>query len=280
MREINPRQISDAVSQMVRKANYTIGADMLGAFKDKLQTEASPRGKQVLSLLIENAEIADSEKVPYCQDTGYAVFFVELGREVRLTGDLEAAINDGVRDGYTGGFLRFSIVKDPLFDRSNSGDNTPAFITTRVVEGDQLKISFGAKGGGSENKSRVMMLKPSDGVEGVKNFVVETVLKAGPDACPPLSPGVGIGGDFELCAVMAKQAAILPVGFRNPDPRYAKLELELIDLCNRLGVGPAGFGGNTTVLDLHIKTMGTHIASLPVAVNIQCHAARHGEIVL
>lgn len=280
MREINPRQISDAVSQMVRKANYTIGADMLGAFKDKLQTEASPRGKQVLSLLIENAEIADSEKVPYCQDTGYAVFFVELGRDVRLTGDLETAINDGVRDGYTGGFLRFSIVKDPLFDRSNSGDNTPAFITTRVVEGDQLKISFGAKGGGSENKSRVMMLKPSDGVEGVKNFVVETVLKAGPDACPPLSPGVGIGGDFELCAVMAKQAAILPVGFRNPDPRYAKLELELIDLCNKLGVGPAGFGGNTTVLDLHIKTMGTHIASLPVAVNIQCHAARHGEVVL
>ena len=280
MREIQPKQISDAVSQMVRKANYTIGADMMGAFKEKLQTESSPRGKQVLSLLIENAEIADGEKVPYCQDTGYAVFFVELGREVRLTGDLEAAINDGVRDGYTGGFLRFSIVKDPLFDRSNSGDNTPAFITTRVVEGDQLKISFGAKGGGSENKSRVMMLKPSDGGEGVKNFVVETVLKAGPDACPPLSPGVGIGGDFELCAVMAKQAAILPVGFRNPDPRYAKLELELIDLCNKLGVGPAGFGGNTTVLDLHIKTMGTHIASLPVAVNIQCHAARHGEIVL
>ena len=280
MREIQPKQISDAVSQMVRKANYTIGADMMGAFKEKLQTESSPRGKQVLSLLIENAEIADGEKVPYCQDTGYAVFFVELGRDIRLTGDLEAAINDGVRDGYTGGFLRFSIVKDPLFDRSNSGDNTPAFITTRIVEGDHLKISFGAKGGGSENKSRVMMLKPSDGVEGVKNFVVETVLKAGPDACPPLSPGVGIGGDFELCAVMAKQAAILPVGFRNPDPRYAKLELELIDLCNKLGVGPAGFGGNTTVLDLHIKTMGTHIASLPVAVNIQCHAARHGEIVL
>jgi len=280
MREITPQQISEAVSHLVRKANYTIGADMTGAFKDRLKTETSARGKQVLSLLLENAEASSSEQVPYCQDTGYAVFYVEVGRDVHLTGGLDAAINEGVRTGYTGGFLRFSIVKDPLFDRTNSGDNTPAFITTRIVEGDKLKITFGAKGGGSENKSRAIMLKPSDGVEAVKNFVVETVLKAGPDACPPLSPGVGIGGDFEWAAVMAKEAALLPVGFRNPDARYAKLELELIDLCNKLGVGPAGFGGNTTVLDLHIKTMGTHIASLPVAVNIQCHAARHGEVIL
>ena len=280
MRDITPQQIAEAVCHMVRKANYTIGADQLKAFKDNLATETSPRGKQVLQLLVENAEAADSEKVAYCQDTGYAVFYVELGREVRLTGSLVDAINEGVRQGYTGGFLRFSVVTEPLFDRKNSNDNTPAFITTRVVEGDKLKITFGAKGGGSENKSRILMLKPSDGVEGVKKFVVETVLMAGPDACPPLSPGVGIGGDFELCAVMAKEAALLPVGFRHPDPRYAKLELELIELCNKLGVGPAGFGGNTTVLDLHIKTMGTHIASLPVAVNIQCHAARHGEVTL
>ncbi|MEW5806785.1 MAG: fumarate hydratase [Acidobacteriota bacterium] len=280
MREIESSTIIEDVSRACIEANNDIGEDMVRIFQEAFEKEESESGKDVLRQLIENAKIAKEEWLPYCQDTGFAVFFVELGQDVHIKGaTLEQAINEGVRRGYKEGYLRASIVSDPL-RRKNTGDNTPAIIHIRIVEGDRLKITMAAKGGGSENMSRIAMLKPSDGKIGVENFVVDTVSSAGPNACPPLVVGVGIGGTMEMATILAKKAAVRAIGSRNLDPYYAAMEEELEERCNRLGVGPMGLGGRITVLKINIETHPCHIASLPVAVNINCHAARHKEIVL
>lgn len=263
---------------MCQEANYNLGQDVIDAFKNAYEAEQSVTGKDILQQLIENAQIAKNESVPMCQDTGFSVFFVELGQEVHVEGGgLEDAINEGVRKGYQEGYLRKSIVGHPL-ERQNTGDNTPAVIHIRVVPGDKLKITVAPKGGGSENMSAIKMLKPAQGVEGVKDFVVETVKEAGPNPCPPIIVGVGIGGTFEKAALLAKEALLRPVGEPSSDPYAADLEQELLELVNKLGIGPQGLGGKTTALAVHVNTHPAHIASLPVAVNINCHASRHKEI--
>ena len=281
MRELDVREIKEAVKKLCMEANYEIPEDVLNGFKSAKLLEESETGKKVLDILIENSEIAKNEKVPYCQDTGMTVVFVEIGQEVKLVGgSIEKAINEGVAEGYTEGYLRKSVVSDPLFDRKNTGTNTPAVIHYKIVEGDKVKIIVAPKGGGSENMSRLKMLKPADGIEGVKKFVIETVSIAGANPCPPVIVGVGIGGNFELSALLAKKALLRPLGDRNPDPRYAKLEEELLQEINKLGIGPSGFGGRITALDVKIEWHPCHMATLPVAVNIQCHAARHKEVVI
>ncbi len=281
MREIHVDEIRRAVKKLCMDANYYLPEDVLLAFEEGKKKEESEAGKNVFEILQENASISATEQMPYCQDTGFAVLFVEIGQDVRFVGgSLEEAINRGVAEGYTEGYLRKSIVSDPLFDRKNTGDNTPAVVHYSVVPGDKVRITMAAKGGGSENMSRLAMLKPADGVEGVKRFVLETVSKAGPNPCPPIIVGVGIGGTFEKVAFLAKKALLRPIGDRNKDLRYAELELELLDEINKLGIGPAGFGGRVTALDVKIEWYPCHIASLPVAVNIQCHASRHKEIEL
>lgn len=280
MRELEAQKIVDAVAHLCIHANYDIGEEMVGTFNKALEREESDPGKDVLKQLIENAKISKEESLAYCQDTGFAVFFVEIGKGLLIKDKtLEEAINEGVRKGYKEGYLRASIVSDPL-KRKNTGDNTPAVIYIKTVEGEELKILMAAKGGGSENMSRVGMLTPAMGEEGVKDFVVETVSKAGPNACPPLVVGVGIGGTMEMAALLAKKAAVRPIHTNHPDEFYAAMEKELVERCNKLGVGPMGMGGRTTVFKVHIETHPCHIASLPVAVNINCHAARHGEVVL
>lgn len=265
---------------MCEEANYDLGEDVIGAFKSALQHEVSETGKDVLQQLILNAEIAASERVPMCQDTGVAVFIVELGQDCHIVGgSLYEAIHEGVRKGYKEGYLRNSIVGHPL-ERRNTGDNTPAVVHVELVPGDCLKIHMTAKGGGSENMSALKMLKPADGVQGVKEFILQTVRVAGPNACPPLVVGVGIGGNFELCAYLAKKSLFRPIGVRNERPEIAELEEELIEEINRLGIGPQGMGGRTTALDVKIEIYPCHIASLPVAVNLNCHASRHKEVVL
>ncbi|MCX7831195.1 MAG: fumarate hydratase [Acidobacteria bacterium] len=261
------------------KKAYEIGEEILRGFEWSLQNEQSEAGREIIRQLQENAKIAAQGVVPYCQDTGMAVLFVEVGQDLKIDGDLEEALQEGIRKGYIDGYLRKSVYKDPL-RRVNTGDNTPAIIHYSIVKGDKLKIIFGAKGGGSENMSRLAMLKPSDGIEGVKNFVIETVSLGGANACPPLVLGVGIGGNFEKCAILAKKAALRSLEIRNPDPFYAELEEELKEKCNALGIGPMGLGGTTTVLGVNIEVFPCHLVALPVAVNINCHAARHGEIVL
>jgi fumarate hydratase subunit alpha len=281
VRELDVREIKEAVKKLCMEANYEIPEDVLNGFKSAKLLEESETGKKVLDILIENSEIAKNEKVPYCQDTGMTVVFVEIGQEVKLVGgSIEKAINEGVAEGYTEGYLRKSVVSDPLFDRKNTGTNTPAVIHYKIVEGDKVKIIVAPKGGGSENMSRLKMLKPADGIEGVKKFVIETVSIAGANPCPPVIVGVGIGGNFELSALLAKKALLRPLGDRNPDPRYAKLEEELLQEINKLGIGPSGFGGRITALDVKIEWHPCHMATLPVAVNIQCHAARHKEVVI
>jgi len=253
---------------------------MLRAFEKGLENEISLTGQDVFRQLIKNAEIAREEKVPMCQDTGFAVVFLELGQEVKIEGgDLYAAVNEGVRRGYKEGYLRKSIVADPL-NRVNTGDNTPAIIHTEIVPGDSLKITVAPKGGGSENMSALKMLKPAEGVEGVKKFVIDTVRVAGSNPCPPVVVGVGIGGTFEKSAILAKKALLRPVGESSPIPEIAKLEAELLEQINKIGIGPQGFGGIITALDVHVEVYATHIACLPVAVNINCHAARHKTAVL
>lgn len=280
MRELEAQKIVDAVAHLCIQANYDIGDDMVDTFKKAREREESEPGKDVLRQIIENANIAKEESLAYCQDTGFAVFFVELGQDVHIQDStLDDAINEGVRKGYKEGYLRASIVSDPL-KRKNTGDNTPAVIYSKMVEGDQLKIVMAAKGGGSENMSRVAMLTPAMGEDGVKDFVVETVSKAGPNACPPLVVGVGIGGTMEMAALIAKRAAVRSIHSSHPDEYYAAMEKELEERCNKLGVGPMGMGGRITVFKVNIETHPCHIASLPVAVNINCHAARHKEIVL
>ena len=253
---------------------------MLRAFDKALTTERSPAGKQVLQILKQNAEMAATKKIAYCQDTGFTVCFVELGQEVHVAGGgLYDAINEGVRQGYTEGFLRASIVKSP-FDRVNTGDNTPAVIHVDVVPGAELRLAIMAKGGGCENRSKYTMLTPAAGIEGVKDFIIDCVKMAGPDACPPLILGVGVGGTFEKAALLSKKALFREIGSANPDPTLDALETELLARANRLGIGPQGYGGDTTSLGIHVLTYPCHITSLPLAVTIECHAHRHKEATL
>lgn len=281
MRELAASVISDHVAEMCQRANIYLGEDVFKALKDSLESEESPTGKEVLKQLIENVEIARNEQIPICQDTGFAVFFVEWGQEVHLNdGTLEEAINAGVRRGYEEGYLRKSIVDDPLYKRKNTGDNTPAVIYTDIVPGDKVKISFAPKGGGAENMSAVKMLKPSDGEAGVIDFVVSHVKAAGPNPCPPIVVGVGIGGTFDKVAVLAKKALFRPIGETHPDDAFAALEKTILNKINDLGVGPQGFGGRTFALAVHIETFPSHIASMAAAVNINCHACRHLERII
>ena len=278
MKKIEVRDIIAKVKDACMSANFDLGEEILTAFEKARNTEESPVGKEILEQLIENAKIAKEEKIALCQDTGFAVFFVELGDEVKIHGgNLVEAINEGVRQGYQEGYLRKSICHP--FTRKNTGDNTPAIVHVDLVPGDQLKIVIAPKGGGSENMSRVTMLKPSDGIEGIKNFVVERVRESGANPCPPLVIGVGIGGTFEKAALIAKKALLRPVGSKNTDPELDILEKELLEEINNLGIGPQGLGGRNTALAVHVKMYPCHIASLPVAININCHASRHKEIV-
>lgn len=279
MREIDVRRITEAVKHLCIEANTDLGQDVIEAFDRAIQKEESPLGMEILKELKENARIAREEKVAICQDTGYAVVFLELGQDVLLTGgDLKEAVFEGVRQGYREGYLRKSICHP--FTRENTGDNTPAILHTEIVPGDRLKITVAPKGGGSENMSGVAMLTPSDGVEGIKRFVLQRVKEAGSNPCPPTIVGVGIGGTFEMAALLAKKSLLRPLGSRNPDPELDRLESELLEEVNRLGIGPQGLGGRTTSLAVHVLMMPCHIASFPVAVNIQCHAHRHKEAIL
>ena len=280
MKEITFEQVVETVSELCKSANYYLGEDVIQSLKDGIAKEKSETGIKVLEQLVENASIASSNQVPMCQDTGVAVVFLELGQDVHITGgDLYQAVNEGVAKGYTEGYLRKSMVNDPLI-RQNTNDNTPAVIHTKIVPGDKLTITIAPKGGGSENMSAIKMMPPSAGRQGVIDFVLDTVKKAGPNPCPPIVVGVGIGGNFEKAALLAKEALLRPVGSVNPDAELAQLEKELLEGINKLGIGPQGFGGVVTALDVHVNTFPCHIASLPVAVNINCHAARHKTKVL
>ncbi len=280
MRDVHVSAITDAVKKLCMEANVSLEPDVLRAFDRALGTERSPAGQQVLQILKDNAELARTRRIPYCQDTGMVVCFVELGQDVHVTGGgLEDAINEGVRQGYKEGYLRASIVKSP-FDRVNTGDNTPAVIHTEVAPGATLKIMIMAKGGGCENRSKYTMLTPAAGLPAVKDFIIECVKTAGPDACPPLILGVGIGGTFEKSAILSKKALFRELGSPNPDPMLDTLEHELLERANRLGIGPQGYGGDTTALGIHVISFPCHITSLPVAVTIECHAHRHKEATL
>jgi fumarate hydratase subunit alpha len=280
MRSIHVSAITDAVEKLCMEANYDLEPDVLRAFDRALGTERSPAGRQVLQILKDNAELARAKKIPYCQDTGFVVCFAEIGQDVHVEGGLLAdAINGGIRAGYTEGYLRASIVRSP-FDRVNTADNTPGVIHTELTAGATLRIQIMAKGGGCENRSKYKMLTPAEGIEGVKAWVLECIKTAGPDACPPLIAGVGIGGTFEKAALLSKKALFRELGSPNPDPAADALEKELLERANRLGIGPQGYGGDTTALGIHILTYPCHITSLPVAVTIECHAHRHKEAVL
>jgi len=280
MKVIHVSQITEAVAKLCQEANFDLPEDVSRALRRALQEEESELGREIIQQILENAEIARRERVPICQDCGLAVLFIEMGQDVRVEGgSLEEAINEGVRKGYSEGYLRKSVVRDPI-DRVNTRDNTPAVIHYRVVEGDRLKILLAPKGGGSENMSALRMLTPADGVEGIKRFVLETVDRAGANPCPPIIVGVGIGGTFEKAALLAKKAIMREVGSPNRSPHIAKLERELLEGVNSLGIGPQGLGGRITALAVHVETFPCHIASLPVAVNLQCHAARHREVTI
>jgi fumarate hydratase subunit alpha len=279
MREVAFQDILEKVKDACMAANFELGEDVIAAFKKAKEKEESPVGREILEQLLENAKIAQKDKIALCQDTGFAVCFVDLGDEVRVKGgNLLDAINEGVKQGYEDGYLRKSICHP--FTRKNTDTNTPAIIHINLVPGDGLKIVVAPKGGGSENMSRVTMLKPSDGIEGIKQFVIQRVKESGANPCPPLVIGVGIGGTFEKAALIAKKSLLRPVGSKNPDPALATLEDELLEKINELGIGPQGLGGSTTALAVHVEMHPCHIASLPLAVNINCHASRHKEIVL
>jgi fumarate hydratase subunit alpha len=281
MRRIEASQITEAVAKLAIDANYYLSHDIYDALVESQKVERSPLGKEILGKLVENADIARAENMPICQDTGMAVIFVELGQDVQIVGDsLANAINAGVAKGYTEGYLRKSVVDDPVFERKNTKNNTPAIIHVELVPGDKLKLLLAPKGFGSENKSAIKMLVPADGVQGIKDFVVDTVKNAGSNPCPPMVVGVGIGGTFEKCAYLAKKALTRPITSRNTDERYAKLEEELMDLVRKTGLGPQGLGGDVTALGVNVEFYPTHIAGMPVAVNINCHATRHAEVVL
>ena len=279
MKIINAAQITQAVAELCIRANRELPPDIERAMRLAEKNESWPIGADTMSVLCRNIDAARENCLPICQDTGCACVFAELGQDVHIEGDFEAAVNAGVSRGYTEGYLRKSMVQDPL-RRGNTGDNTPAAITLRLVPGDSLKLTVAPKGFGSENMSRLAMLKPADGVEGVKRFVLETVKLAGPNPCPPIVLGVGIGGTFDKVAYLAKHALLRPIDEPNPDPFYAALEKELLEEVNALGIGPQGFGGKTTALGLNIETMPTHVAGLPVAVNVSCHVTRRASAVL
>ena len=278
MRTISTADITKEVKALCMGAATRLPKDAAGALKKAASVEKSPLGKEVLTQLVDNFELAEAEGVPMCQDTGVAVFFVDLGSGAAVDGSLEDAINEGVRQGYEEGYLRKSVC-DPI-TRKNTGDNTPAVIHTKVVEGDKLKIRFAPKGAGSENMSALRMLKPAEGIEGIKGFVLETITSGGGNPCPPIIVGIGIGGNFEKAAVLAKESLLRTLGEPSADKTLATLEGELLTEINKLGIGPMGFGGTTTALAVHIESAPCHIASLPVAINIQCHAARHKEVEL
>ena len=280
MRIINIKEITKTVKELSIEANYYLPDDIKEAIEKAEKNEKWPIANNILNKIIENSHIAAREKIPICQDTGMACVFVDIGQDVHIIGgNLEEAINEGVRQGYEEGFLRKSVVKDPLH-RVNTNDNIPALIYYNIVPGDKVKIIVSPKGFGSENMSRIVMLKPSDGLEGVKNFVLETVRIAGPNPCPPIVIGIGIGGNFDKVAYLAKKALLRYVNEKNVDEFYGNLEKELLEEVNKIGIGPQGFGGKTTALALNIETYPTHIAGLPVAVNINCHATRHKERIL
>jgi len=280
-RDLDVGEITAAVKRRCMEANYDLPDDVYEALKRGHRAEESPIGKAVFEQLIENADIAHAERVPICQDTGFAVFFVELGQDVHLVGgDFEEAINEGVRQGYTEGYLRKSIAEEPAQARRNTRDNTPAVIHTRIVPGDRVEIAMMAKGGGAENMSSLNMLKPSQGWAGVVDAVVDTVSRAGSNPCPPIIVGVGIGGTIDMVTVLAKQALLREIGSPHPDARIAAMEAELLEKINALGIGPQGLGGTQTCLAVFIEEMPSHIASMPVAVNVQCHAQRHKSVIL
>ncbi|GFP77831.1 fumarate hydratase [Clostridium fungisolvens] len=280
MKEIHITQIIDSVKKLCISSNYYLGEDLRNSLENARKNESWPIAKNILDNIVINSDIAKNENMPICQDTGMTCVFVELGQDVHITGGLlEDAINEGVRRGYDEGFLRKSVVEDPI-NRVNTKDNTPAVIYYNIVSGDKMKITVAPKGFGSENMSAIKMLKPSDGIDGVKEFVLETVRKAGPNPCPPIVVGVGIGGTFDKAANLAKKALIRNINESNSSSYYADLEKELLEKINELGIGPQGFGGKTTALGVNVEVYPTHIAGLPVAVNINCHATRHAEIEL
>ena len=275
MREIQAQQITDVVEKLCIEANQYLPKDVQGAIRRCRACEDWEIAQGVLDKIITNFEIAEQESVPICQDTGMACVFLEIGQDVHIVGgDLSEAVDEGVRRGYDKGYLRKSVVKDPV-RRDNTGDNTPAMLYTEIVPGEQIKVTVGPKGFGSENMSAIRMFKPSAGIEGIKDFILETVETAGPNPCPPMVVGVGIGGTFDKCALLAKKALMRSTDERNPDPYYADLEAEMLEKINKLGIGPQGFGGRTTALALNIETLPTHIAGMPCAVNINCHVTRH-----
>jgi len=279
VREIPAEEITKTIKRLCIEANTVLGDDVIEAYKKGYENEKSPVGRDIFHQLLENSRIAEEEGIPLCQDTGLAVVFVDMGQDVHVVGgDLNEAINEGVRQGYKEGYLRASTL-DPL-TRKNYGDNTPAIIHVNITPGDKLKLEVAPKGFGSENMSRVILFPPAVGIKGVKDFVTQRVEESGPNPCPPLVVGVGIGGTLEKAAIIAKKSLLRPIGRRHPDPDVAKLEEELLDDINKLGIGPQGLGGTVTALDVHIETYPTHIGSLPVAVNIQCHCDRHKEAVI
>lgn len=280
MREISVNQIRDIIAQMVMKINVVYPDDIQTCMQQAAETETHPIAQSTLQFLLKNAAIAKEEKLPICQDTGMAIVFLSIGQDVHFVdGSLSKAVNKGVALGYQKGYLRKSVVQDPLFDRINTKDNTPAILYTNIIEGEHVEILVGAKGFGSENMSTITMLKPAQGIQGVKETVINAIRQAGPNACPPMVVGVGIGGTFDYAAMLAKKAT-LRADLHNPDPRYAQLEEELLAEANKLGIGPQGMGGNTTVFRINVEQFPTHIAGLPCAVNISCHVTRHAKEVL
>ncbi|MEE0966582.1 MAG: fumarate hydratase [Bacilli bacterium] len=280
MRIIKAELIRDSIKELCMQANYHLPIDVKKALFEAIETEDNLLSKETLTVLKENAEIASNNNAPICQDTGMACIFIEVGQDVHIEGNLEEAIHEGVRQGYEQGYLRKSVVDDPVFDRINTKDNTPAIINYTITTGDKIKITVAPKGFGSENMCQIKMLKPSDGVEGIKEFVMKVVNDAGPNACPPMVIGVGIGGSFDRVALLSKKAMMREIGTHHQDERYASLEKELLEKINKTGIGPAGYGGKTTALSLNIETYPTHIAGMPVAVSICCHVARHKEVIL
>lgn len=281
MREIHTRQIIETISRLCIDSNYYLPDDVKKALETGWEQDPSPQAKEVFNRLIENYKLAESEKIPLCQDCGYMVIFADLGQNVQIVGgNFEDAVNEGVRQGYQSGYLRKSVVWDPVFERSNTKDNTPAVLYVNIVPGDQIKFIAAPKGGGSENMSALGMLKPSQGAKGIQDFVVKTVDNAGANPCPPLVVGVGIGGTADKAMQSAKRAILRDLGSKNPDPKFAQLEDDILKDINSLGIGPQGFGGTTTALGVHIEAFPCHIASMPVAVNLQCHCARHKEAVI
>ncbi|MDO9578073.1 MAG: fumarate hydratase [Candidatus Cloacimonadales bacterium] len=281
MREVNVKDLIPVVKKLCIDANYYMGEDVINKIREFQDREESETGREVLGILLENYELAAREKMPICQDTGIAVTFVEIGQDVHLVGgDFTEAINEGVRQGYLDGYLRKSMVDDPIIDRVNTKDNTPAIIYTDIVPGDKIKITVAPKGGGSENMSEVKMMKAADGIEGVIDFVVDRIKRSGGNPCPPIVVGVGLGGNFEQSALLAKKSLLRRLDEENPDPKWAKVEKEMLEKINNLGIGPQGLGGRTTALGVFILSKPCHIASMPVAVNVQCHAARHKSAII